>query len=152
MKYPNGYFKPKPCRRCGGTFEPAAPSQLYCSSRCKEQAYDDAYYRRTYGESYETVSALREEQGDRCYICGGEGFLMRDHHRQRLVVDHDHDTGQVRKLLCHNCNRALGLLQDDPDLLRAAAAYIEDHKEGATTIPEGSRAKRPEARCPLDEG
>jgi hypothetical protein len=60
---------------------------------------------------------------------------MRDHHRQRLVVDHDHDTGAIRKLLCHNCNRALGLFKDNIDVIRRAADYIEEHREGATTIP-----------------
>lgn len=49
-------------------------------------------------------------------------------HHEKLCVDHDHETGKVRKLLCHNCNRALGLLRDDPALLRKSAEYIEQHK------------------------
>lgn len=42
-----------------------------------------------------------------------------------LAVDHDHETGCLRGLLCEGCNRGIGLLRDDPDLLRRAADYIE---------------------------
>ena len=41
-----------------------------------------------------------------------------------LHVDHDHGTGEVRGLLCVRCNNALGLLREDPDLLKRAARYV----------------------------
>ncbi|WP_404800888.1 endonuclease VII domain-containing protein [Pseudoblastomonas flavescens] len=94
---------------------------------------------RTYGISLLEVRAMFENQAHRCCLCGGPGFKMADHHRVPLVVDHCHTTGKVRGLLCHNCNRALGLLQDDPEVMVKAAEYIEAHREGATTIPKGSR-------------
>lgn len=43
----------------------------------------------------------------------------------RLSVDHDHQTGKIRGLLCNNCNRAIGLLKDSSDILYKAAKYIE---------------------------
>ncbi|QOC59453.1 endonuclease VII [Microbacterium phage AnnaLie] len=52
-----------------------------------------------------------------CAVCGAT--------HKRFHVDHDHATGQVRGLLCGPCNQTLGLMQDDPARLRAAAAYLE---------------------------
>jgi hypothetical protein len=132
IKYPNGYFKPKQCRTCGKTFIPEAPSQFYCSLKCRGKT---SYYKRNYGITEADLEEMKKKQNYRCYICGSEGFLIgKNGHTEKLAVDHDHATGQVRKLLCHNCNRALGLMHDDPSLLRKAANYIEEHREGATTI------------------
>jgi hypothetical protein len=72
---------------------------------------------------------MKQEQDNKCFLCGSEGFLMdKNKHVEKLAVDHCHETGKVRKLLCHNCNRALGLFKDKPDLLRKAADYLEEHK------------------------
>lgn len=141
MKHPNGYFREKTCRVCSAVFQPEAPSNLYCSDPCKESGKAHAYYMRNYGISLREVRKMSEEQNHQCALCGGEGFTMATHHSALLVVDHCHETGRVRRLLCHNCNRALGLLSDDPELMRRAAAYIEAHREGATTIPQGSRSE-----------
>jgi hypothetical protein len=43
-------------------------------------------------------------------------------------LDHDHVTNKVRGILCHNCNLGLGNSQDNPDLLRSWAAYVERHQ------------------------
>lgn len=51
-----------------------------------------------------------------------------------LSVDHDHKTGKVRGLLCDNCNRAIGLLKDNSDLLIKAAEYIRVHQVNLTSI------------------
>jgi hypothetical protein len=63
--------------------------------------------------------ALEEQQG-RCAICRSKCDAY-----SRLSVDHDHDTGRFRGLLCNKCNHGLGRFRDRPDLLRAAAIYLE---------------------------
>jgi hypothetical protein len=45
--------------------------------------------------------------------------------RVRLVVDHNHETGKIRGLLCHHCNLAVGWIRDDPDRALRAAEYLQ---------------------------
>ncbi len=63
----------------------------------------------------EDYESLRAHQDGRCHICGEE---------RPLDVDHDHETGRVRGLLCRACNLGIGKLKDDPDLVEAAASYL----------------------------
>lgn len=62
-------------------------------------------------------------QGGQCALC--EHHHVAGHARKSLVVDHCHASGQIRGLLCHNCNRAIGLMHDDVQRLRFAAEYLE---------------------------
>ena len=101
---------------------------LYCSPRCKHNALS-ARRRKTnpdymrmylYGVSREEYDAMLESQGGGCAICqtkvpGGKGAFH---------VDHDHETGVNRGLLCHFCNIGLGNFADDPNLLEDAAEYL----------------------------
>ena len=143
-KYPQGRFKEKPCRLCAARFNPVAPSQHYCSFECREFMQRFHYYRRVYGITVQQWIEMYDRQGGLCGICRTAGFKMKASHEAQLVVDHCHTTGVVRGLLCHNCNRALGLLQDSPANLNRALAYLER----ATTIPKGSSTKRCEAHGP----
>lgn len=144
MKYPNGSFKKKPCRYCGEEFQPTAPSHLYCSDDCAENGVIQRHFKKSYGLTYKEVLALREKQQNLCAICGQEGFMMNKRVKSALNVDHNHKTGEVRGLLCHNCNRGLGLFQDDVERLKTAIAYLE----GATTISKESTYKCTEAHSP----
>jgi hypothetical protein len=63
---------------------------------------------------------------DACDICGARETLTRGGHVRRLNIDHDHQTGALRGVLCSRCNTALGMFGDDPAKLRAAAAYLEN--------------------------
>lgn len=125
-KYPNGYFKDKECKKCGKMFTPTNPCNIYCSNECKGK---NAYYKRNYGINDDDLVKMKEDQDYKCYLCGSEGFLIgKNNHSEKLAVDHCHNTGKVRKLLCHNCNRGLGLFKDNPELLRKAAEYVEKFK------------------------
>lgn len=124
-KYPQGYFKDKPCKRCKSLFTPKAPSESYCSDICKDYGVVSAYLLRNYNITQDTYLHLHNQQNGKCAICGGEGFTMGKHHKIKLVVDHCHATGRVRGLLCHNCNRALGLLHDNINHLQVAIDYLQ---------------------------
>jgi hypothetical protein len=80
--------------------------------------------RSLYGLEQSEYDLILERQRNRCAVCkaktpGGAGSWH---------IDHDHLTGQVRGLLCNNCNLAVGLLQDDPEIIRAAARYVAKHR------------------------
>lgn len=78
----------------------------------------DTYLKSTYGISREEYARLFELQDGKCAICGQVS------ENRRLSVDHNHTTGKVRALLCDNCNKGLGHFKDNPNLLIAAASYL----------------------------
>lgn len=84
--------------------------------------------KKNYNISIEDYEMMALAQGGVCAVCKTYPT------RRRLDVDHNHKTGTIRGLLCEHCNKALGLLRDDPKLLLAAAAYIigATIKEGAS--------------------
>ena len=84
----------------------------------------------TYGLTVAEYNALLREQGGVCAVCGKDeqNTRRRTGKQLRLAVDHCHDTGAVRGLLCLKCNRAIGLLDDDPVLMRKATSYLLRHR------------------------
>ncbi len=78
----------------------------------------NAYLLRTFGISNQDYDALLAAQGGGCAICG------RPPSKAALHVDHDHETGRVRGLLCVGCNNALGQFRDDVELLARATSYV----------------------------
>jgi hypothetical protein len=73
---------------------------------------------RTYGITPADYNKMLAAQNGACAICHGSPGV------RRLDVDHCHDTGEVRGLLCSACNTSLGKLNDDPMLLHLAAHYL----------------------------
>lgn len=125
-KYPQGYFKEKSCKHCGTLFKPNAPSHLYCGDACADIALSSHYLKRNYGITHSQYQEMLKEQDSKCFLCDGPGFLMdKAKHKLNLVVDHCHTTGKVRGLLCHNCNRALGLFKDNQEVLLKAVDYLK---------------------------
>lgn len=78
---------------------------------------------RMYGIDVEDYERMLEEQNNGCYICGKEP------NGRALDIDHDHETGKVRGLLCSNHNRALGLLNDDVMLMLKSVEYLVRSRE-----------------------
>lgn len=79
----------------------------------------DTTLKRIYGITIQVYNALLEAQGYTCAICRKSCQSGR-----ALAVDHNHNTGKVRGLLCQKCNVAIGLLGDDFTLLTNAANYL----------------------------
>ena len=79
-----------------------------------------------YGLTPAAYDSLFDLQGGKCAICAtpGERAGMGADRTKVLCVDHHHGTGEVRGLLCSRCNRAIGLLGDDPAVIRAAINYL----------------------------
>lgn len=124
----------KRCTRCGvwqseDNFYRAHSEPDQLTPNCRTCHADTARVKkyRGYGLTPERYAALLLEQGGTCAIC------RKQCSRGELSVDHDHECcpgksscgGCVRGLLCRACNYALGLVGDDPEVLRAAADYLE---------------------------
>lgn len=86
--------------------------------------------KREYGMTVLQYHALYESQGGKCAICG---YSPDD--GERLVVDHCHDMGYVRGLLCAKCNSAIGMFDDDPDKAESASVYLRK-KGGLDALAE----------------
>ena len=76
---------------------------------------------KKYGVSPVRYQELLQAQNGRCAICEGLSKNM----DSQLAVDHDHDSGLVRGLLCRDCNAGLGIFRDSADRLIRAAQYIQ---------------------------
>ena len=74
---------------------------------------------RRYGIEPATYDQLLNEQEGKCKICS------RFPSNRSLHIDHDHKTGEVRGLLCHGCNTALGLLGEDVTIVEKVLAYLK---------------------------
>lgn len=72
-----------------------------------------------YGLNLEQINKILIKQDYKCAIC--DRSLI----ETRGCIDHDHKVKEVRGILCHQCNTGLGLLNENPELLRKAALYIE---------------------------
>jgi hypothetical protein len=79
----------------------------------------EGHLKRRFGLTLESYAELLEAQGVGCAICGRQARAG-----SSLHVDHDHETGEVRGLLCFSCNASIGKMADDPERLVRAADYL----------------------------
>lgn len=101
--------------------------QDYRKSLTKEQRYisnRNTKLKQAYGLTHEQVEEMKRLQEYKCYACSCSELEAGS---KGLVVDHNHTTGQVRKLLCSPCNTALGLLREDKNIFTSLIKYIEEH-------------------------
>lgn len=104
------------------------------------RALRKAHLKAKYGITPEDYERMLEQQRGGCCLCGApppDGGS--------LHVDHDHDTGMVRSLLCFRCNAGLGQFRHDPALLQRAADYAGLHHRIGALTAEAVARERPEA-------
>lgn len=83
-----------------------------------------AKLKHLYGLTPEEVTELLESQNGLCAICKSIPV--------KACVDHDHETNEVRGILCHSCNVALGLFKDDIKVLEQAMEYLSGTNSGSS--------------------
>lgn len=119
-------MKPKTCKDCTpGSKRPAPHPGPRCATHHRERkkalkrAAHARWIEKTYGITSEQYWALYEAQGGHCYICQWATGASR-----LLAVDHCHDTGYVRGLLCSVCNKFIGYLRNSPDAGFRVGEYL----------------------------
>ena len=136
----------KTCKICGETkpfteYYKTNKTGKYYHGKCKscfvakqQEGYTkeigrDKNLRYTYGITLQQYNTMLLEQNYQCKVCGttdpGGRQSGRGGSADTMVVDHCHETGRVRGLLCHRCNRCLGLLSDEVTVLRNMIKYLE---------------------------
>lgn len=143
---PKGFAR---CRKCGlkpiNDFYPDKSRRgTQTSSECKvcfskrrislksnKDTVEKRYRRNNlarFGLTVELYDKMFKNQNGLCKIC--EKPETDIHHKtglvQRLTIDHDHDTGKVRGLLCATCNKGIGLLKHDKKILGNAIKYLTE--------------------------
>lgn len=95
--------------------------------RWRDRNYSDKYgydywkrIKQQYGLSKEDWFVMYNATNGKCPICQRE---------VKLVLDHNHETNQIRGLLCRNCNGILGMMNDDVGSFERAAEYLKKTKE-----------------------
>lgn len=89
------------------------------------EKYIENKYKRLYGITLEQYQEMYEAQNGLCAICGQPETCKTNTGKiANLSIDHDHDTGEVRGLLCRNCNHGLGCFKDNKESLRNAITYL----------------------------
>lgn len=84
--------------------------------------YRRSRLKRLFGLTPDQYDAMLASQAGRCAACGSTD--NGDPRFDTFSIDHDHETGAVRGLLCSPCNRAMGQVGDDPDRLMSLVAYL----------------------------
>lgn len=121
------------CLRCKEQFDPKRYDQKFCPVKCRLTLSVEngnvtriALLRR-YGLSLEDYNELLKQQGGVYKICEKPEIAFSKRHNKiyQLSIDHDHVTGKIRGLLCHACNKMLGIIDDDPVILLKAIHYLK---------------------------
>ena len=108
-----------------------AKQREYVETGRKRISMRKYHLKRKYGLTLEEYGAMLEAQNHVCAIC-----LEARPDERTLHVDHDHETGVIRGLLCFRCNNALGDFREEYELFQRAANYLDRDDELAALVRE----------------
>ncbi len=98
--------------------------KYHYAHRDQIKKYKEKYfYYKKYNLSLEELSIILTAQNNKCAICKSN-FSKRN----VPCIDHDHNTGQIRGILCRKCNLGLGLFNDNKELIISAFGYLDGKK------------------------
>ena len=100
---------------------------LRASRAANPDYFKDKDLKKLYGVTLDWYKEQYAKQGGVCAICSKPETTVIHGKQVSLAVDHCHDTGKVRGLLCVPCNRGIGMLKHNRDLLQKAIAYLETY-------------------------
>jgi len=98
------------------------------------KALSDKERQRRFGITPEGYSDLFKSQNGTCAICKQPETATRLGKVKALAVDHCHQSGAVRGLLCADCNMGIGKLKEDKNILLSAIQYLEKHSEQSPNV------------------
>jgi hypothetical protein len=123
----------KKCSKCEETKELSKFSknrvkgdglQGYCKHCITRIGQQGTHLKRRYGISIEEYKKIAISQNNKCAICRKVEARLTNKRKNFLSVDHCHNTGKIRGLLCNACNIGLGKFKDNPLLLKKALKYL----------------------------
>lgn len=122
--YPDRYRSQ--CKECTRSSNNNRYHTKYAGPSHRKRGYKHVL-KNKYGLTPQEFSSLLESQESECLICSSKLEDMFKHTEgKRAVVDHCHDTGKVRGILCGTCNTGIGNLQDSTKLLEKAIEYLKN--------------------------
>ena len=100
------------------------------SPAARKQAARWGRIKRKYGLSKEQWERIYDDQDGRCYICQRDEKQLKRSKSKYLCVDHKHDDGKIRGLLCGFCNnKILPALKEDPEMAMRIVNYLTENKD-----------------------
>ena len=108
------------CKKCQNKL-----TKEYRQTKCGREKKENSRLKHKYGIALEKYNQKWGEQKGLCAVCKKPETVMQHEVVQHLCVDHNHKTGKIRKLLCRRCNRTLGLINEDINILQAMIKYLK---------------------------
>ena len=93
------------------------------------QVLSDKERERCFGITRQEYAEMFHAQNGVCAICSQPETATRNGRIKALAVDHDHESGEIRGLLCSDCNTGIGKLKEDRDIMVSAIRYLDKHKK-----------------------